>query len=297
MKNITQSLIHLVDQTGVKRSEITVIGDLNFDYIFISKALESGKEVIISSTLKSLAGAACVVSCGLAKLGARVYFLSIVGDDYEGSSLLKEIENHGLLCDGIKIMKNTKSPFTLIFTDLGERTPRQVATFQGPLKSFSIHQENYEEYIRKCDAVYSCSYFLMPRLIEEIPSVFHFARNKGIVTVYDANAGDCWENIDALRTLKNAIYPVTDIIFLNERESFFISGIKEPLKSINKISPESKIVLIKRGVKGALLREKNRIFKIDAFCLDARAVDSVGAGDSFQAGFLYFYTQKCPAVF
>ena len=84
--------------------------------------------------------------------------------------------------------------------------------------------------------------------------------------------------------------------FLNERESFFISGIKDPIKSIYRISPESKVVLIKCGAKGVFLRDKNRVIKIDAFCLGARAVDSVGAGDSFQAGFLYFYTQKCPAV-
>lgn len=296
MKNITPLLIHMVDQDSVTQPEITVIGDLNYDYIFLSPALESGKEVIISGTAKSLAGAACVVSCGLAKLGARIYFLSIIGDDSDGSSLLKEIKNHGLTCDGIKIMKNTKSPFTLIFTDLGECTPRQVATFQGPLKNFSVHRKRYENYIKKSDAVYSCNYFLMPRLIEEIPLVFHFARNQGILTVYDANASDCWENIDALFTLINAIYPVTDVIFLNERESFFISGIKDPLKSIYRISPESKIVLIKCGAKGALLRDKNRVVKIDAFGLSARAVDSVGAGDSFQAGFLYFYIQKYPAV-
>ena len=108
MKNITPLLIHMVDQNGVTQPEITVIGDLNYDYIFLSPVLESGKEVIISDITKSLAGAACVVSCSLAKLGARVYFLSIIGDDSDGSSLLREIKDHGLLCDGIKIMKILK---------------------------------------------------------------------------------------------------------------------------------------------------------------------------------------------
>ena len=194
MKNITEYVLYELNHNNSPEPIITVLGDLNFDYIYYSPPLESGKEVIINDSTKILAGAGGIVSCGLAKLGAIVYLLTELGDDEDGKQLYKEIAHFGVKQEGIKFVKNEKSPFTLIFTREKELIPRQVASYLGASSNFSIDSVDYKKYLQKSNLVYSCNYFLLQRLREEIRFVFKFAREKKILTAYDANAGDAWED-------------------------------------------------------------------------------------------------------
>ncbi len=297
MKDITQDILSLVISDCFPEPVITVIGDLNYDYIFKSPPLQSGKEVIISGYSRSLAGAAGVVSCGLAKLGAKVYLVTDLGGDSDGRSLFDEMKRHEVLCDGMRFLKDMKNPFTLIFTQEGEETPRQVATFPGTLERFSVNTLDLTKYLLKSSAVYSCNYFIMPVLTEEIGDVFAHAHETNILTVYDANAGDRWENKHSLQTLTEAIYPNTDVIFLNDSEAWWLSGERNPRESIRCISPESMMVLIKRGAEGVVVRYKDSVYEIGAFPLKESIKDTVGAGDSFQACFLYYYLKHFPVNF
>lgn len=294
MKNILEYILYELSRNDSPQPVVSVLGDLNYDYIFNSPPLESGKEVIIESSIKILAGAGGYVSCGLAKLGAEVYLLTELGDDEDGKQLYSEIASFGVKQDGIKLVKAKKSPFTLIFTAEKEKTPRQVASYLGTSKDLSIDSIDYRKYVRQSNLVYSCNYFLLQRLREEIRFVYRFARENKVLTAYDANAGDTWDNERMLATLKNYIYPLTDIIFLNESEAYSLTGIPNSEASIKSISPKTISVVIKLGVKGLLIRHWNKIYRLSAFPLREKLQDTVGAGDSFQAAFLYFYLKKFP---
>jgi sugar/nucleoside kinase (ribokinase family) len=294
MKNITEYVLHELTHNNSPEPMVTVLGDLNFDYIYTSPPLQGGKEVIITSFVKNLAGAGGYVSCGLAKLGAGVYLLTALGDDEDGKSLYNEIAGFGVNRDGIRLVRGGKSPFTLIFASEKERTPRQVATFLGTSQNFSIDSVDYKEYTAKSNLVYSCNYFLLRRLKEEIRFVFKYAKEKNVFTSYDANAGDGWDNERALATLKNSIYPLTDIIFLNESEAYYLTGIHDPVKSIKRVNPATITVVIKLGAHGLLIRHWDKLYRISAFPLREKVQDTVGAGDAFQAAFLYFYLKKFP---
>ncbi|MBA7647611.1 2-dehydro-3-deoxygluconokinase [subsurface metagenome] len=294
MKNIIEYVLYELTHNNSPEPAVTILGDLNYDYIYNSPPLERGKETIISEFTKNIAGAGGYVSCGLAKLGADVYLLTQLGDDEDGNLLFNEIARFGVKQEGIKIIKNKKSPFTLIFTAEKEETPRQVATYPGTLKTFSIDRVDYKAYIIKSNLVYSCNYFLLPRLREEIRFVFKFARDKKVLTSYDANVGGGWENEKALATLKNSIYPLTDIIFLNEREAYFLTRTYDPVEGIKRVNPGTNTVVIKLGAKGIIIRHWNKLYRISAFPLRVKVQDTVGAGDSFQTAFLYFHLRKFP---
>jgi len=294
MKLINEYVQFELENLSNSEPRITIVGDLNYDYIYISPPLESGKEVLISDFIKSLAGAAGYVSSGLAKLGATVHLLTQLGNDEDGKQLLQEIETIGVKSNGIRISNDKKSAFTLIFTDPSEKLPRQVATYQGALENLSIDYFKYEEFLNQSDIVYSCNYFILSRLREEIPYLFRYAHKNNIFTAYDANAGHGWGEKSMLETLEKRIYPHTDIIFLNESEAFHLNGIRDPLESIKIISPESNTVIIKLGSKGVLVRHLNKIYSINAFPVNEMVKDTVGAGDSFQAAFLYFFLRKLP---
>ena len=294
--DISSALIRSLREDRSPEPTVTVIGDLGYDYIYTSPPLEGGKEVLIRESTRTIAGAAGYFACGLARLGARVFFLTELGDDADGNQLLAEISERGVEPEGIRLLDNTRSYYTLIFTDREEAAPRQVATYLGPLGDMSSRNLDYRSFTARSQMVYSCNYFQLLTLRSEIAEVFAWARESGKLTAYDANAGDGWEDPEKLELLRNNIYRQTDVVFLNEREALFLTGERDPQAAAVKASPSSKIVVIKRGSAGVVLREGEQVYHCPAFPLKRAVQDTVGAGDSFQAAFLYFFLKGYPIL-
>jgi sugar/nucleoside kinase (ribokinase family) len=288
MKNITPIILELLGTHVKHEPAVTIIGDLNYDYIYSCPALERGKEVFITSFSREIAGAGGYVACGLARLGASVEIVTELGDDAEGRALYEELGRRGIHRGGIRLLPGKRSPFTLIFAEEAEGNPRQVATLQGSLADFTLRPDDFESFVSRSRLVYSCSYFVMPALRAAIGDVFRRARGSGILTAYDANGGDGWDDAAALRVLKEDIYPAADFIFLNAAEARCVTGLHDPAKAAQAVRPEGATVIVKHGAQGLFLRTRGRLVSIDAFPLSARLKDTVGAGDSFQAAFLYF---------
>ena len=294
--DISAELIQSLREDRTQEPTVTVIGDLGYDYIYTSPPLEGGKEVIIQDSGRTIAGAAGYFACGLARLGARVFFLTELGNDSDGKQLLAEISERGVEPEGIRLLENTRSYYTLIFTDQEESAPRQVATYLGPLGEMSIRDLDHQKFTAKSQLVYSCNYFQLLTLRREIEEVFSYARQSGKRTAYDANAGDGWEDPENLKLLRERIYPQTDVVFLNEREALFLTGEQDPERAVMKASPSSEIVVVKGGSAGVVLRQRGQVYHCPSFPLTEPISDTVGAGDSFQAAFLYFYLKGFPIL-
>jgi sugar/nucleoside kinase (ribokinase family) len=292
---LTGILLEHLKTTPAEEPVVTILGDLGHDYIYTCPPLEGGREVIIRDYQRTLAGAAGYVGTGLARLGATVHLLTEVGDDAAGQALREEARTLGVRDEGIRIREGCGSPFSMIFTEEAESSPRQVATYLGTLEGLSASALDFEAPLKASRLAYSCNYFLLPRLREEIGEVFAQARRLGLLTAYDANAGDGWDSPPALRTLIERIYPQTDVVFLNEAEAAALSGGKKPEQALAAVSPHSTAVVIKLGADGVLLRHQDRITRCEAFPLPGPVRDTVGAGDSFQAAFLYFLLCGLPA--
>jgi sugar/nucleoside kinase (ribokinase family) len=241
------------------------------------------------------------VACGLARLGAEVHLLAGLGDDADGRELYEEIGRRGVRREGIHRKPGARSAFTLIFADEASGRPRQVATFQGASLGFTVQPEDYQPLLERCDLAYSCNYFLLPRLREGVPELFRRARARGARTAYDANAGDGWRDPAQLELLREGILPVTDLIFLNQDEAAHLTGQADPRRAAEAVRPGEATVVVKCGGRGAVVRDGGRIFRAGAFPLPGPIRDTVGAGDSFQAAFLYFLlrgasVQLCAAL-
>jgi sugar/nucleoside kinase (ribokinase family) len=277
-----------VEASAEDHPEITVIGDLNYDTIYTSPALEAGREVLITGFSREIAGAAGYAACGMARLGARVRFLTELGDDEDGRALAAEAARRGISTEGVRLLPGRRSPFTLIFAEVSEAQPRQVATFQGTLTGFTVRPGDFEAFVLGSRLLYSDSYFIMPALRADIGEAFRRARAEGILTAYDANGGDGWGDPASLRTLADRIYPHTDVIFLNAAEAAAFTGSADPLRAAEAVEPKGAVVVVKCGAEGVVLREGGRITRVGAFPLAGAVRDTVGAGDSFAAAFLTF---------
>ena len=294
--DIGEQLVRALREKPSEEPAVAVIGDLGYDYIYTCPPLEGGREVVIRGCTRTIAGAAGYFACGLARMGATVYFLTELGDDPDGRQLLAEISERGIDASGVRVLENTGSYYTLIFAGSEEATPRQVATYLGPLETMSIRDLDYRAFAAGSQLVYSCNYFQLLTVRTEIGRLFAGARESGKITAYDANAGDGWEDPRNLELLRDRIYPQTDVVFLNEREAGFLTGERDALRALMKASPASGIVVVKRGPAGIVLREGQRVYRCAAFPPAGPVQDTVGAGDSFQAAFLYFHLRGFPVA-
>ncbi|MBN1836442.1 MAG: hypothetical protein JW820_11370 [Spirochaetales bacterium] len=301
----TQLLTHLsgcrVPGQRPAGPRVTVVGDLNFDVIHLCPPLRAGQRVLLQERRRCLGGAAGVTACGLARLGASVRVVSRVGEDGDGRELLEELQERGVETAWVQTAGGAHrgaaegaTAFTLIFTRPGEPSPRQVATFRGTLAGLSLEGLEPEALFRGADALYACNYFILPALSDQLGKLFAGARAAGLLTAYDANAGDGWGDPERLRVLTQEIYPHTDVVFLNEEEAAALSGTRDCRRALRDLCPHAGTLVIKRGGRGALVRHRGRRFAVGEFPVAGSIRDTVGAGDSFQAGFLYFLLKGVP---
>jgi sugar/nucleoside kinase (ribokinase family) len=126
------------------------------------------------------------------------------------------------------------------------------------------------------------SYFLQTNLQPDLPKLFHRARSLGLTTSLDTNydPSEKWMGFDEL-------LPVTNVFLPNEKEALSLSGESDIHLAADKLGSKVETVAIKMGAEGALgicNGTKRRVASIPI-----NVVDTVGAGDSFDAGFLYGY--------
>jgi len=92
--------------------------------------------------------------------------------------------------------------------------------------------------------------------------------------------------------LQEMVAQYVDIVFANEDEAMAFSGKNSPHEALVSISPKCRIVVVKLGKNGSLIRQKDEQHQIG--CIPALAVDTTGAGDLYAAGFLYGLIHEYP---
>jgi sugar/nucleoside kinase (ribokinase family) len=81
------------------------------------------------------------------------------------------------------------------------------------------------------------------------------------------------------------VLPFVDIFFPNEREAKKIAGTDDLQQAINKLAELCQMVVVKLGLHGAVARKGSSEWRRNG--MRVASVDPVGAGDSFDAGFIH----------
>jgi sugar/nucleoside kinase (ribokinase family) len=127
------------------------------------------------------------------------------------------------------------------------------------------------------------SYFLQKALRPRVEELFRFLKAKGLTISLDTNddPDDRWAaGLDQI--LRNV-----DLFLPNQREACKAAGTDDLEEAIGKLSQFVPLLIVKLGRKGALAQKGSE--RITAASKQVTPVDSVGAGDSFDAGFLNEY--------
>lgn len=236
-----------------------------------------GKEVLAGDFAMVLGSASAICAMGLARLGNTVSFLSRIGTDLWGSFCLEILEKGGV--DVSKVIRDPALK-TGITVSLSSSKDRALVTFLGAIAELS-EQDILDETLKEFDHVHVSSYYLQERLRPGCRQLFARAGRLGLTTSLDPgyDPSEIWEQ-DLVQTLEE-----TDLFFPNDVEALAITRSQSPEQSLQVLANGRTLTVVKRGAQGCLTMHDGQLLRQLAFSV--KPVDTTGAGDSFNAGFLH----------
>ncbi len=226
---------------------------------------------------QSSGGSAANTIHGLAKLGIATGFIGKTGNDELGRFFANDLKTAGIT-NHLK-NSNTESgrAIALVSPD-GERT---FATYLGAaveLEACDIDINSFKGY----NVLHIEGYLVQNHNL--IYNAVKLAKEGGLIVSLDLASFNVVE--ENLAFLQNIISNYIDILFANEDEAKAFTG-NEPHKAITELSKVCKMPVVKIGKKGSLIWANNNIVEVGV--IDAKPIDTTGAGDLYAAGFLYGY--------
>lgn len=263
-----------------KRFDISVVGELNSDLILygLPATLEPEREHLAERFSLTLGSSSAIFAHNLSLLGSRVGFSSCIGSDPLGKFCLERLTQAGVDVSGVKCLSDKTTGVTVI---LPLAKDRHILTYPGT--TFDLDYTHLDfGYIQSASHFHLSSFFLLRALRPRLPEIFLQTKQAGLTTSLDTNDDpeDRWSD-DIKSVLKNV-----DVFLPNEREACKIVGssnFEDALDALARLVP---IVVIKRGAEGAVARRGKERFEIRPGSF-VECADTVGAGDSFDAGFLH----------
>jgi sugar/nucleoside kinase (ribokinase family) len=261
------------------RFDISVVGELNLDLVLygLPGRFELDREHLASDLSLTLGSSSAIFAHNLALLGNRVQFHSAIGDDPLGEVCRSRLEEAGVDVSAVRKSQGKQTGITVI---LPQPEKRFILTYLGVMGEMRFEDLDLPQ-IASARHLHLSSYFLQRALRPRIAELFRFAKEAGLSTSLDTNddPDGLWGN-DVLGVLA-----WVDVLLPNEREACCLAGVDQPERALEVLSKGVPLVVMKRGEKGAMaIRGKER-FEVAA--PKTTAVDTIGAGDSFDAGFLH----------
>ena len=259
--------------------DLLVVGDINPDVIVrgAPRELAFGQaEQLAAGADLGLGGSAAITARGAARLGLNTAIVGVVGDDAAGRLALDELARGGVDTAAVRVVRERASGLTV---HVLSGTDRAMITSRGTLDELEASAVP-AELLTAARHVHGASFYLQPRLAQGLRGLFLAAHDSGATTSLDLN----WDPAERWQGGLADLLPVVDILFVNAAEAAGVSGADDPVVAATVLSARGPLPVVKLGAAGALAHDGCRLVHVGAPVVDC--VDSVGAGDSFDAGFL-----------
>jgi sugar/nucleoside kinase (ribokinase family) len=257
--------------------DLLVAGEINPDLILSGNVDPAFGQVekLVESAVLTVGSSSAIFACGAARLGLRVAFVGVCGADPFGRFMLAEMNSRRVDTSSVLVRTEGQTGLSVI---LNRGTDRAILTHPGLVSALTA-ADVVDDLLRQARHLHVASYFLQTALQPGLPGLFARAHNLGLSTSLDTN----WDPSGAWHGF-NELLPLVDVFLPNENEAFALSGTNDLELSLQYLGESCKVVAIKRGADGAIARGGGENAQTAA--LKVNLVDTVGAGDSFDAGFL-----------
>jgi sugar/nucleoside kinase (ribokinase family) len=268
----------------MSRFDITIAGELNLDLILygLPERLLPERELLADRMMLTLGSSSAIVAHNLSALGSRVGFQSRIGNDALGRIALERLQEGGVDVSKVRIVPGaTSTGLTVI---LHHKEWRNILTYSGTIAELGWDDLDFE-YLADSRHFHFSSYYLQKALRPRVAELFQRLKERGLTISLDTNddPDDRWEgDLHELLRYVNVFLP-------NEREACKAAGTVDLEEAIGKLSRLVPLLVVKLGSKGALVQRTSE--RLISRSEELVPVDTVGAGDSFDAGFLHEYVR------
>ena len=268
--------------------DILVLGELNPDIVVADRDPRPGfgqVERIVESISMVVGSSSAIFACGAARLELSVAFVGVVGDDTFGRFMLEALAGAGVDVSGCRVDADRPTGASVILTSGRDRA---ILTAIGTIAAMEVDDVSPDLLIR-ARHLHAGSFFLQTTSRDRLPETFRAARARGQTTSFDTN----WDPEERWDGGVRAMLGVADVFFPNELEARRIAGIDEIEAAARELSrmgaggrtDGGPLIAVKLGPEGALAcRSAGSVVRVPAYPISP--IDTTGAGDSFDAGFL-----------
>jgi sugar/nucleoside kinase (ribokinase family) len=265
--------------------DILVAGEINADLIMSGNVIPEFNQVekLVDSAALTIGSSSAIFACGAARLGLKVAFIGVCGRDVFGRFMLDEMQKRNVDVSNILLQAEGQTGLSVI---LNQDTDRAILTHLGLIADLKASDLS-DALLRQSRHLHVASYFLQSNLQPDLPGLFQRAHSLGLTTSLDTNydPSEKWIGFDELLS-------ASDVFLPNKTEALSITQLNEVDKAAIQLAKKSSLVTIKLGAQGALAWDGNKITHSKS--VPVKVVDTVGAGDSFDAGFLFGYLNNWP---
>jgi sugar/nucleoside kinase (ribokinase family) len=265
--------------------DILVVGDANPDLIVTGDTVPrfGQAEQMLESADLVLGGSAAIVACGLAGLGVSTALTAVVGDDEFGRFTRSALDARGVDGSGIRGDGTASTGLSVI---LAQPHDRAILTLPGtiPLLDAATVADAVARLAPR--HVHVASYFLQPALAAALPALLAQLKAAGVTTSLDTN----WDPAESWSGL-GEVLPHVDVFLPNREEALAIAGaltgerFDDVVAAATAIAAPGPRVVVKAGADGGIsVAGDSTVVRAPGLVLDI--LDTTGAGDSFDAGYL-----------
>jgi sugar/nucleoside kinase (ribokinase family) len=197
-----------------------------------------------------------------------------------GRFMLDALNDRGVDTSHIIIDPAQKTGLTVILNRVDDRA---MLTHLGAINALRAEQIP-DDLLSEARHLHLASYFLQTNLQPDVPDLFRRARTLGLTTSMDTNwdPEERWSGVQDLLPLVNVFLP-------NDNEAYALTGVNDVEVAARKLADVSEVVSVKLGAEGAIAMTCDSKYQFPA--IPVQVADTVGAGDTFDAGFVYSYLQ------
>jgi len=270
------------------RFEVMTLADACVDLIVTGDVRPRFHQVeqFVDDLSLQLGGSGAIFASQLARLGASAALVGWVGADLFGDFVLSELGKSGV---DVTRMKKHSTVKTCIGLALSATNDRAILTYSGTL-DIPSHNDLDPELLKSCRHWHIAGYFLMRRLQPAWKNWLELCRRSGVTTSLDTNwdPEERWEGVLEL-------LPLIDVFLPNEAEALAISRQTDVFSAARTLAQHGSLVVVKRGGNGALAARGDHSWELRAAesqVSPRHIVDTTGAGDNFDAGFLRAWLRR-----
>lgn len=263
-----------------KPYDVLVVGELNVDLILnqIDKFPEIGKEVLADNMTLTMGSSSAIFASNLSTVGSRVAFIGRLGHDSFGDLILSSLQARGVDTSHI-VRATTHNTGATIVLNFGE--DRAMVTYPGAMNHLTLHDVT-PDVLQRARHMHLSSVFLQAGLTNDIVALFKRAKDAGLTTSMDPQ----WDPAEQWNVDLQQLLPHVDVFMPNINELKAFTRKDSLATALDVIKPFARKVVVKHGSDGAYLWNGQALLHQPAF-LNKDVVDSIGAGDSFDSGFIY----------